>query len=65
MKTLLLCAALLLTALPATAQGMKDSSSVVTVTTAPDTVRAGVGGTVAFTITMATLPVAMSEAVRL
>ncbi|HPF36819.1 MAG TPA: protein-disulfide reductase DsbD family protein [Candidatus Krumholzibacteria bacterium] len=53
MKTLLLCAALLLTALPATAQGMKDSSSVVTVTTAPDTVRAGVGGTVAFTVTLA------------
>lgn len=34
------------------AQGMRDSSSVVTVTADPDTVHAGVGGSVAFTVTM-------------
>lgn len=53
MKTLtLLAAVLLLPAAPAAAQGMRDSSSVVAVTVAPDTLRAGVGGPVAFTVTM-------------
>lgn len=54
MKTLTVCAALILSlALPVLGQGMRDSSSVVAVSVAPDTVRAGVGGTVAFTVTMA------------
>lgn len=48
--TAILCLSLLVSV--AAAEGMRDSSSVVAVTAAPDTLHAGVGGTVEFTVTM-------------
>ena len=52
MRTIAVIAVVLIVAGACLAQGMRDSSSVVAVTAAPDTVYAGVGGAVAFTVSM-------------
>ncbi len=52
MRHMIMAFALILTAVVASGQGMRDSASVVTVSVVPDTVRASVGETISFEVNM-------------